>query len=41
MGETALNFPGQAFNIKYKFSPTSKFVWNYSISPQSGRNLAK
>lgn len=40
LGETTLSSHGQRFNIKRKFSPTSKFVWNYSILLQSGRNLA-
>lgn len=33
MDGTAFIFSSQMFNIKRKFSPTSKFVWNYSISP--------
>lgn len=40
MGETTWTFLSQMFNIKCRLSLACKFVWNYLISSQSGKNLA-
>lgn len=40
MGETTWTFLSQMFNIKRRLSLACKFVWNYLISSQSGKNLA-